>query len=277
MVRKEIAAAFVVLAVAAAAPAQTGPRYRWQAGQVLVYKVEHATQVIDSVGDAKVEMKAQINETKRWQVLAVDNDGVATLQLSLSALRIEQTTPSGDVLRFDSADLEKSDPDMRKGLSNFVGQPLAVVRMDVWGRVVEVKDAKGPATSLENELPFVVTLPAAMPQANQAWERAYKITLKPPQGTGETYDAVQRYTCKNATADALTVALATEIKKQPEAVNDRIPLLQSQPEGEIVFDLQAGRMRSATLKIDKELKGHQGEGSSYRFVSNYTEQYVGEK
>jgi hypothetical protein len=73
------------------------------------------------------------------------------------------------------------------------------------------------------------------------------------------------------------MTLATELKKQPEAVRDRIPLLQSQPEGEIVFDVQTGRMRSAVLTIDKELKGHQGEDSSYRFISKYTEQYIGDK
>jgi hypothetical protein len=52
-------------------------------------------------------------------------------------------------------------------------------------------------------------------------------------------------------------------------------VLQLQPEGEVVFDLQAGRLQSARLRIDKELKGHQGEGSSYKFQSAYTEKYVG--
>jgi len=55
-------------------------------------------------------------------------------------------------------------------------------------------------------------------------------------------------------------------------VLDRVPLLQLQPQGEIVFDLQAGRLRSATLRVDKELTGHQGEGSSYRFQSVYSEE-----
>jgi hypothetical protein len=36
-------------------------------------------------------------------------------------------------------------------------------------------------------------------------------------------------------------------------------------------------MRSATLTIEKELKGHRGEGSSTRFSSNYVEQYVGDR
>ncbi len=278
MVRTGVATALVVLVLAASAPAQSPPRHRWQTGQVLVYKAEHATQAVDVVADTKVETKSLVKLTKRWQVLAVDAAGVATLQLSLDALRIEQTTPGGEPLVFDSADADKSNPEMRKQLTQFIGRPLALLRLDAAGRLVEVKESKfGPPSRFENELPFAVVLPPMMPAANQAWERAYKITLDPPQGTGEKFDAVQRYTCKSATAEALTIAVTSEVKAPPEAVKDRIPLLQVLPEGEIVFDVRAGRMRSAALKIDKELKGHQGEDSTYRFVSTYTERYSGEK
>jgi hypothetical protein len=278
MVRKLLLTMMVVLAAVASASAQTAPRHRWQTGQVLIYKTAHATQAIDIVEDTKVETKSLVNVTKRWQVVSVDPAGVATLQMSLDALRIEQTTPKGDVMLFDSANPDKSDPDMRKQLSQFVGPTLAILRLDPTGKVVEVKESKfGPASRFENELPFAVVLPPVMPQANQTWERAYKITLDPPLGAGEKFDAVQHYTYKAVTANALSISLTTELKTQPEAIADRIPLLQVQPEGEIVFDVQAGRMRSATLKIDKELKGHKGDGSSYRFVSSYTEQYAGDK
>jgi hypothetical protein len=36
-------------------------------------------------------------------------------------------------------------------------------------------------------------------------------------------------------------------------------------------------MKSATVRIDKELKDYQGAGSSYRLQSRYTEEYVGGK
>ena len=73
------------------------------------------------------------------------------------------------------------------------------------------------------------------------------------------------------------LAVTTQFKNQPDSPLDRVPLLQKQPEGEVTFDLQNGRMFRANLRIDKTLENHQGTGSSYRFVSTYTEQYVGEK
>jgi hypothetical protein len=253
-------------------------QFRWQPGQVLTYRVEHNTAATDVAGNNKSESKTKLNLSKRWQVLDVDAKGVATLQLSVTALRLETTTPSGGTLLFDSGNPDKSNPEMREQLGRFVGQALAVLRIDSQGRVVEVKESKhGPASRFESELPFVFVLPDQGTQVGQTWERAYKITLEPPQGTGDKYEASQKYICKAVAGNAATVAMTTLLKTMPESLLDRVPLLQLQPEGEIVFDLQAGRLHRASLRIEKELAGHQGEGSSYRFQSAYMEEYVGNK
>jgi hypothetical protein len=253
-------------------------QFRWQPGQVHTYRVEHNTVAADVTANNKTESKTKLNLAKRWQVLDVDAKGVATLQLSVTALRLETTTPSGGTLLFDSQNADKSDPQMREQLGRFVGQTLAVLRIDPQGRVVEVKESKhGPASRFESELPFVFVLPEQGPQVGQTWERAYQITLEPPQGTGDKYQASQKYVCKAVTGNAATVAVTTLLKTMPESLLDRVPLLQLQPEGEVVFDLQAGRLHSASLRIEKELVGHQGEGSRYQFQSTYTEEYVGNK
>jgi hypothetical protein len=274
MIRGELTAALLVFALAAAAPAQA-PRWRWQTGQALVYRVEQSTRTLEVASNATLETKTQLNLTKRWQVVAVDPSGGAMLQMSVPALRFETTAPGGEPLRYDSANPDKSTPALREQMARYVNQPLALLRVDAQGKVLEVKESKFfPASRFENELPFVGVLPAVALKAGLAWERPYQMTLAPPQGTGEKFAAVQRYTCKGVDKGLATMALTTELKSPPEAVADRTPLLQLQPEGTWVFDVANGRLRSATLTIDKELKGQQGEGSSYRYVSSYKEEYV---
>jgi hypothetical protein len=265
-----------LLIVAAPLSAQSAARWKWQQGQVLTYRVEQSTTAADVVNNAKVETSNQLLLTKRWQVTAVDPSGVATVQLSLLGLKIETTSPVGEVIRFDSADPEKSTPQLREQMGRFVGKTLAVLRVDSLGRVVEVKESSfGPASRFESELPFVGVLPPTTPRESQTWERSYNITVEPPQGTGEKFPAVQHYVCKGIGDNVLTVKLTTELKSLPAAPGDRVPLLQKQPEGEFIFDMQAGRLHSATLRIDKVLQGHQGEGSTHRFLSTYKEEYVG--
>src|SRR5262249_53584332 len=149
---------------------------------------------------------------------------------------------------------------------------------DPLGRVVEVKELKfGSASGFESEPPFAAVLPGAALAPGQGWERAYQMTLEPPRGTGEKYAAVQRYACKGIDGALATLGVTTEVKNPPEAAADQVPLLQMLHEGEVVFDLRAGRLHRAALKVDKEVKGHQGEGSSYRFQSSYTVEYAGDR
>jgi hypothetical protein len=263
-----------VLMLAAAASAQA-PRWRWQPGQELTYRVEQSTVASDTVNKSRVETSNQISLTRRWQVVDVDSSGVATIHLKLLSLKSDITTPGGEVLHFDSTNPDKCTPVLRDQMMRFVGPTIAVLRVDRLGKVIEAKDLGfGPPSRYDNELPFHGWLPEAMPEVGTSWQRNYQVTLAPPQGTGEKFAALQQYVCKNMNGDLMTVGVSTELKSQPPALADRVPLLQLQPEGEFVFDLKAGRLKSATMKIDKLLQGHQGEASSHRFQSTYKEELV---
>lgn len=268
------------LTSAVPAQAQMAGRFRWEKDSILTYRVEHVTTVLDEVEGKKNKATTKLNETKRWQVLGVDKDGVGTLQLSLTAMRLELTRTDGESLLFDSAAPEKSYPQMREQLSKFVGVPLVILRVDTCGKVVEVKQSKfGPASRFESEPPFVIVLPADGKPAS-TWERSYRITLEPPQGAGEKLDAVQMYRISSTDIGGEVVTshridLTTLVKNLPAAAADQVPLLQYQPSGQVTFDVAHGRMQRAELKIDKELKGHQGEGSSYHLTSTYKEELIG--
>ena len=263
------------LSLPATASAQgDGWRFRWQKGQALAYQAEHVTTASETVAGTKTETTTTLRHVKLWQVLDVDASGVATLQMSLKSLRFELDSPRAK-LAFDSAEPGKSDPQLREQMGRYVGQPLAVLRIDPYGRVVEVKESRhGPATRFEAELPFTLVLPAAAPKPGQSWERNYQITLEPPQGTGEKHAATQRFVCQEVKGTTATLTFATTLKQPPEAAADQIPLFQMLPEGVVEFDTAAGCLQSATLKIEKDLTNHQGEGSSYRFRSRYVEKRV---
>jgi hypothetical protein len=276
MIHRSMSALLAVLMLGSWASAQSTGRLNWKTGLVLLYNVEHVTYALDKMGDSKSETRSVLKVTKRWQVLGVDAMGIATVQMSLTTMLQERTTPDGDVLRFDSANLDKSTPEMR-GMAAFLNKPLATLRVDSYGRVIEVKESKTDPSTWENELPFVAVLPGMMPRVAQSWDRTYKITLAPPLGTGEKHDAVQRYTCKAVTGDLATMTLTTELKSPPKVPADGVPLWQVMPQGEVVFDMKAGRLHSARLTIDKELKDHQGEGSHTKFQSTLTTTYAGER
>lgn len=267
--------ALVLLSVAGGSLHAQRDRFLWRAGQVLNYRVEQKTTATEVLREGKSESKTVLRLEKQWRVTEVNIKGIATLQHSLTALRMELTTPTGETMLFDSANPAGSDPKLRDQLSKFVGVPLSTIRIDTTGHVIEVKESKfGPASRFEAEPPFVLELGGAEFKAGKTWERSYHITQEPPLGTGEKYEAVQRYSCAGVEGAGVRVALTTELKTQPPGLVDRVPLLQMQPEGSVVFDSRNGRLHSAVLKVRKELKDHAGDGTSYSFQSDYHEQFV---
>ena len=267
----------LVLVLVAGVTAAEPPRFRFTKGETLAYRLIQTTNVTETVPDEKtnkpvettVATKADL--VRHWKVVDVDAAGIATVEMSIVSMRWERKAGTEE----DEFDSSKPDDLNKSEMAKHVGPVLAVLRIDPQGKVVEVKESKvGPATRFSTELPFKLVLPDAELKVGESWERAYTIQLDPPFGTGEKYPTVQKYTCQEPKGGFLTVALSTHVKELPAQAADQIPLLPLTQEGVLFFHAATGRYYGARCKVERDLKNHQGEGSSYKFVSTYTEDFV---
>lgn len=270
-----------LLAFALIAPAQpdTPPlRFKWTANQSHTYKVAQQSTVRETTLDPKTE-KPVVAETrtnltlvKKWVVKAVDDKGVATLELSITEMKIEFRRPDGTSEMVDSAN-----PEQAKAMAAFLNVAFVVVRVDSQGRIVEVKRAMATAGSearLRAELPFRMTLPDATPAATQTWDRTFTMKLDPPFGTGESYDFTQKYTSNGVKDGLLTATVETTLKAPPKALAERVPLVPMLWTGEVYFNAVAGKYHAARLKVKAELPNYQGEGTKFEYESVYSEDAV---
>lgn len=259
------------------AQAPTG-LFKWQKGQQLTYKVEHSTVATEIIADSKSEFKNLLELTKRWVVEDVTAEGVATLTLVVESIKMKSTNPKGDELTYDSANPKDSTPQLKDQLEKYIGTKIATIVMDTQGRVRSVKESNfGAASKYEVELPFAVVVPAEEIKKGLAWQRNFNITMDPPQGTGEKYESSQKYECNAIESGKIKLKVTTELKKAPENIADQLPLLPFLVEGDVTLDPQKGLMLDSILKVDKTLKGHQGENSSYRMYSLFKETLISSK
>ncbi|MGF1577748.1 MAG: hypothetical protein ACFCD0_00130 [Gemmataceae bacterium] len=254
------------------AQAQQSWQFRWEPGQVLKYRVHHKTLVVEKLGESSVKASANLQLIKQWKIVAVDKQGVATVQFSLEWMRNEQQFPDGKTWLFDSKQLDKSTPSL-KGMSKMIGIPLAVLRVAPSGEVI--KADKGSLKRYQSEPPFQIVFSQKSVKLGESWEREYKLQTN-PRGESASYPAVQTYTYKNSKKGLATFRLKTVFNKVPDNPFDQIPLLQKQPQGTVTFNTKAGRLEQVTLNISKELENHQGKNTRYMFQSEYTERYVGD-
>lgn len=253
------------------------PRFKFVQGETLAYHLVQTTRVTETLTDEKTskavetEATTKVDLIRQWKVTDVDDKGVATVEMSISSMRWERKT-AGEEDVFDSS---RPDALNKSELAKHVGPVLAILRIDTLGKVVEVKESKvGPAARFEAELPFKVVLPEAASKVGDAWARTFTVQLDPPLGTGEKYAATQKCQCLEPKPGLLLIGVATEIKDLPSTPAERIPLLPHLTEGQVYFHPESGRYYAARLKVQKELKNHQGDGSSYKFTSTYVEDLV---
>lgn len=279
MMRRLIACS-VALSLAAVAIAQpavpAAPRFKWEAGKTLTYRVVQQTTVTETTLDEKTEKprtgeaKTSLTLVRKWTVKDVDKQGVATLEMSISEMKNEFRQPDGSTSVTDS-----SKPEDAKAMAAFLNKPIVTVRIDPQGKLVEVKEAKGSsAARLHAELPFRVVLPDAAAEAGATWERPFAVKLDPPHGTGESYDFVQKYTSKGTKDGLFIVGVDTALKAPPKAVSEQVPLVPMLWTGDVYFNTAAGKYHAARLKAKAELANHQGEGTKFVYESTYAEDAV---
>jgi hypothetical protein len=271
----------VAIALTSAAGAQppaapAAPRFKWEPGKVLTYRVIQQTVVQETTLDEKTnkpvtdQTQTSLTLVRKWLVKDVDKLGVATLEMSITEMKSQVRQPNGVVI-----DVDSTKPEDAKAMAEYLNKPFVTVRIDAQGRLVEVKEAKGgSAARFQSELPFRLVLPDAAPGANQTWDRPFAVKLDPPHGTGESYDFVQKYTSKGEKDGLLVVGVDTALKAPPKVVSEQVPLVSMLWTGDVYFNTAAGKYHAARLKAKAELANHQGEGTKFVYESTYAEDAI---
>lgn len=277
---------FVVAALTLATANAAEPlRFRFTAGQVLTYNVRQTTTVTETTPDEKTgspttgTTTTKLSLTRKWEVKSVDADGSASLEMAITALRQEIVRPGpadkNGQPTTDTVVIDSTTADGQKQMAEYLNKPVVTIKLDPQGQMREAKTVGGSSHRLEAELPFRITLPAAALEANAGWDRAFTITLDPPIGTGEKYDATQTFTYKGMSQGYAVIGMTTMLKSPPSDAAEMPALVPLLWEGDTYFQPDTGRYAGATLKVRKEVPNHQGAGTKFVYESEYAEGLLG--
>lgn len=261
-----------------AARAEDEPKLRfvWTKDAVAAYQVQQTTTVSETTLDEKTKKPLDIatvtklTVVKKWTVKSTGSDGSAGLELVTTAFKQEVTQTAGDapaVVRL----LDSANPEDAKGMA-FLNKPIVSFKIDNQGRISDVKSENPVAADrLQTDLPFKLHLPDSALPPNASWQRAFELKLPPPLGTGEKFAAVQKYTFRGINKDFAIVGTSTSLNTMPDDAAVVPAILPMLWEGDIFFNAKTGQYHGAKLAIKKEIANHQGDGTKFRYSSEYTE------
>jgi hypothetical protein len=258
-------------AAAQSAGAKYTLRYKFVPGDVLRWQVVHQGRIRTTVSGTTQTAETVSQSVKVWHVTAVKPDGSATFEHSVEKVDMRQRLTGRDEVRYNSETDEKA-PLGFETVAQSIGVPLSIVTVSARGEVTHRKQTE--KAMVQNQGQITVPMPAQAIAVGQSWSIPAPIEVPSPGGTIKRINAVQKFTLTEVKTGIATIKAATQILTPIHDPAIEAQIIQSQSDGVIRFDIEAGRIVSQQMDVDKGVVGFRGEASSIHCVSRFTEELI---
>jgi len=273
----------ILLALTSVAEAQTVTlRYRWTKGESLSYRsvLQNDSTISGMPGMGDMNVGQTMTQVIKTDVTDVAPDGTATLKQTFLSVRMEMATPMGKVV-YDSAapSANTADP-ISETVGKFMGRMVGESIVTVMGPDGRIRKVEGASAILDKALQGLGSDPAsaAMAQSLRSvmsddamrsnLEQTFAGLPLPPVKQGDTWKGsinignemigritgIPIFTLKAIEGDTARIGVTVTLKQESAPTGGpmgmSLKIAESKGEGEIVFDVAAGRMRRSTMRTE---------------------------
>lgn len=255
-------------------PAAVRLEYRFRAGERLGMQVAHRALTETTMDGATQTVETMTDSTKVWRVVAVDDEGRATVEQSVDDVVMTSRTSDKGAIRWSSAGDEEPPPGY-EGVRGSLGVPLARLVIDRAGRIVQRRELRPCPPSSTGDL-VVVPLPAEPVRPGAEWTIPEEIVVEVPNGPRRAIRTRLRYRLESVADGVATIRVDTTVLTPVDDPRLEARLLERIWDGIILFDVEAGRVTGRRTAIDRRVVGFGGPQSSVRYKASLEERLVRE-
>jgi hypothetical protein len=245
-------------------------QYKFAAGDVLRYEVEHKATVRSTIKGTTQTVRTDSKSTRAWKVLDVLPGGEIEFAHVIEHVRMKNELPDRAPLEYDSKEDAAAPPGFEQ-VASAIGVTLTIHRIKPTGEIVS-REVKHPHQGQEADLPITIPLPAAPVAAGAKWDEPHQLFIE-SKDQKRKIDTRRHFELKSisggvATIDA-TYQVLTPVEPDVEA-----QLVQRLTSGQIRFDIERGRIISQQHDVDRRIVGFAGPASSMHYLSRFTERIL---
>lgn len=245
-------------------------RYKLKPGDVLRYEVDQRSSVRNTMEGTTQEAQTKTVSLKSWKVIDVMPSGEIEFINLVERVRMENKLPDRAKMVFDSTEKGATPPPGFEDAAKAVGVPLSSVRISPRGEVLE-REIKHHQPAADPHEQITLLLPEGPIAVGGAWTQPAEIQVKLPEGGVKKISARRKHTLesvKNGVA---------EIRTEYQVLSPTTPAIDGQlahrlVKGKIRFDVEAGRILSQQLDVDRRVLGFAGPSSSMHLVTRLVEE-----
>jgi hypothetical protein len=246
--------------------------YRHRAGDQLDMAVTHRALTETTVEGTTQTVETLTDSTKTWRVVAVDDQGRATLENSVDRVAMTSRTSDRGELRWRSDGPEEPPPGYESVRPN-LGVPLSRFVVDATGRILDRRELRPSPPSNTGDL-VVVPLPDGPVAPGAEWTVPQEVVVEAPGAGRKAVRTRLRYRLEAVRDGIATIKVDTTVLTPIDDPRLEARLLERIWDGEILFDIDRGRVTSRRTGVDRRVVGFGGPRSSVRYKASLEERLV---
>jgi len=245
--------------------------YKFRPGETVRTRVVHRATVDTAIQGTSQTAETRTSSIKVWKINNVASGGLITFVHSVESVDMWQQTQGHQEVRYNSL-TDKEVPDAFKEVATQIGTPLTVMTMDRNGKVVRREEKLKQASV--NSMPMAHVLAGEPVAVGAVWTTPLEPDVRQQDGTITKVKGRYRYFLEKVVDGVAVIQVEAQILSLIHDPAIEAQLIQRMPSGTIRFDIDAGRVLSQQLDLDKRVIGFSGPSSSMHCVTRLTEELL---
>ena len=250
-------------------------RYKFTPGQTLRWKVVHRKRIQATYGGSTQLSESASQSTKCWRVKEIDSDGHVVFESLVEDVNMRQKIGKHKPVSYNSKKDAKP-PQGFEDAAKRIGKPLARVKLDNRGRTVHREPLLSEPTTKEKPQ-LTIPLPEKAVAVGESWRERYDVMLPLETGATKKILTQQVFTLKSVKTGVATIEVANQVITPIHSPKIEAKLIERYSCGTVRFDVDAGRILSQQMDLDRRVIGFRGDDSCLHYLTRFTEQSLPEK
>lgn len=245
-------------------------RYKFSPGEVIRSEIVHRAAVQTTIDGTTQKAETQSKSIKTWRVSEVSAKGVTFMHM-VESIDMWQRSQGRKEIRYNSRTDSEAPPGYEE-VAKAVGVPLTVVTMDDRGKIIKRQEKRAQPTSMSTQM--TMPLPDQPIGIGGTWTSPLEVDVVLKDGATKKIQTRQKFTLERVADNVATIAVDSQILTPISDPAIEAQLIQRLSSGTVRFDIEAGRVLSQQLDLDRHVIGFSGAASSMHYVTRFTEELL---
>ena len=246
-------------------------KYKFTPGETLETEVVQRTKVKTTVQGTTQTAESHSTSVKVWQITDVTDEGTVTFDHMVARVDMWQRTSGRQEVRYNS-DTDSEVPPGYEHVAEAVGVPLSTVTMDSRGKIIARKEHRDQPMGVSTQM--TMPLPERRIAIGESWSSPLEIDVTRKDGSIKKIQTRQKFTLEKVADGVATIKVDSQVLTPVHDPAIEAQLIQRLSQGTVRFDIEAGRVLSQQLDLDRHVIGFSGAASSMHYVTRFTEKLI---